>query len=78
VTKLNGEYTYTNKKRFRVEKRLFGPDLVVLQVKVKWRDGDPDCQGMPNYLAGEGWRDATPEDLQWINNQQQADVLAGG
>jgi len=71
VTKLNGEYTYTNKKRYRIEKRLFGPDLVVLQVKVKWKDGDNDFHGMPTYLAGEGWRDALPEDLQWINKNEE-------
>lgn len=36
---------------------------LVLQVEVEWGDGPPDCNGMPEFLRGRGWRDADPADL---------------
>jgi len=60
--------TLTGKTRYRVSdygfltKRLF----VILQVEIIWSDGPTDWHGMPEYLAGKGWRDAKPEDLQYL------------
>lgn len=55
------------KTRYRQQtiKRLFGPDqlVLVLQVYASWPEGDHDMHGMPNRLAGSGWRNATVEDL---------------
>ena len=36
---------------------------VVLQVLDKVGDGPPDSNGMPEWLAGEYWRDARMEDM---------------
>lgn len=56
--------TPTGNIKFRVKSRMFLPDLVILMIEVTWGDGPDDYHGMPIYLAGKGWRDATPEDLQ--------------
>jgi hypothetical protein len=56
-SRLTGEY------RFVVHKQWFGPDIVKLQFEVQWDDGPDDYVGMPTYLAGRRWRDATPDDL---------------
>lgn len=57
---------YTGKTKYRIEKRLFKSDLVVLQVEVSWGNGPEDYDGLPTYLSGRGWRDAIPEDLQYF------------
>lgn len=49
--------------RYRLYKPLFKPPVLILQVKVRWKDGPIDHNGLPSYLAGEGWRDARPEDF---------------
>lgn len=41
----------------------FRTNLLVLQVYTAWDEGPLDYNGMPEYLPGEGWRDAKPEDL---------------
>jgi hypothetical protein len=47
---------------------LFNKKLVlVLQVEVTWDEGPSDSNGMPEYLPGRGWRDATVIDLQRLN-----------
>lgn len=56
----------TGKIRYKVVRRLLSPDLVVLEVEVEWEDGSDDWHGMPEYLAGSGWRKARPEDLQYL------------
>jgi hypothetical protein len=55
----------TGRTRLRVQRLgLFGRRIaLVLQVHVSWKDGPGDSDGMPSYLAGEGWRDAQVEDL---------------
>lgn len=57
--------TLTGKTRLRVQRLgLFGlRSALVLQVHVRWTDGPSDHNGMPSYLAGEGWRDARVEDM---------------
>lgn len=56
----------TGKTRYRILNRFVRNDLVVLQVEESYDDGIDDYNGMPTYLAGKRWRDAKPEDLQWI------------
>lgn len=56
----------TGNVRFRTERRLFKDDVVVLQVEVVYGDGPSDSNGMPEYLAGQGWRDAQVRDLQFV------------
>jgi hypothetical protein len=56
-SKFTGEY------RFVVHKQWFGPDIIKLQLETKWDDGPDDYVGMPTYLSGKGWVDATPNDL---------------
>jgi hypothetical protein len=58
--------TLTGATRYRTERRLFKPDVLVLQVEEHTTDGPPDTNGMPEYLAGTYWRDARPEDLQLV------------
>jgi len=53
----------TGRTRYRTERRWFKPDVLVLQIEVRFEDGPPDHHGMPIYLKGSRWRDATPEDL---------------
>lgn len=57
--------TLTGKTRYRSDCVGFinRKDVLVLQVQTKWSDGPNDHNGMPTYLAGEGWRDAGVEDL---------------
>lgn len=55
--------TPTGRIRYRTERRMFKPDVLVLQVEVEYGDGPSDSNGMPEYLAGKSWRDARPEDL---------------
>jgi len=64
-TYLNNE-RLTGKKRYRVENGWLFKG-VVLQVEVQWDDGPDDWQGMPEYLRGIMWRDARPEDLQYLS-----------
>jgi hypothetical protein len=61
----------TGERRYRIEKRLFRPPVLILQVKVFWQDGPPDHHGMPLYLSGREWRDATVEDLTTIEGDAQ-------
>ena len=37
--------------------------LLVLQIEVTYPDGPGDWHGMPEYLAGTVWRDATISDV---------------
>lgn len=54
----------TGRTQLRVHSPLFGSPKVVLQVEYEWQeDSFGDYNGMPRWLAGSGWRDATPEDL---------------
>ena len=58
----------TGNKRYRIEKRLFGPPLVVLQLEWEvlgrehWSNGGGmvDCKAIPDYTE---WKDARIEDL---------------
>lgn len=56
----------TGQMRYRVQPRWFNDPLVVLQVEVDVDDGPTDSNGMPMWLAGTFWRDAKPEDLQFL------------
>lgn len=58
----------TGKVQYRIEHKWIQPSLVVLQVEEQWDDGVDDHNGMPSYLAGKRWRDAEPEDLQFLSN----------
>jgi hypothetical protein len=53
----------TGNIRYRNQRRLFGSDMLVLQVEIKRDDGPPDYHGMPEYLGDLIWRDAIVEDL---------------
>jgi len=56
------------KTRYRVGKEgLFGKPVLILQVFKSWKDGPCDSNGLPEYLAGSGWRDAQVEDLTELN-----------
>lgn len=57
----------TGNIRYRVTHTLVRPSKVLLQVEIVWDDGPDDWHGMPTYLKGKGWRDAKPEDLQYLN-----------
>ena len=52
----------TGEVRLRLQIRWFRSPLLVVQVHVAYGDGPDDCYGMPQYLAGNGWRDAKVED----------------
>jgi hypothetical protein len=54
------------KYRYRLGKegRLFRTPVLVLQILEQHDDGPSDENGLPQFLAGERWRDATVEDLQ--------------
>lgn len=52
----------TGKTRYRAERR-WRRTLLVLQVEEKHEDGPPDTNGLPEWLAATGWRDARVEDL---------------
>ena len=60
-----GSDTLTGEIRYRTQRvGLFGSrEVLVLQVRVTWPDGPDDWHGMPEYLSGTGWRDATLKDL---------------
>lgn len=52
------------KTRYRVGREgLFGKQVLILQIWVKWKEGPPDSYGGAGYPAGEGWRDATVKDI---------------
>jgi len=52
------------KTRYRVGKEgVFGKPVLILQVFKSYKDGPSDSYGMPEYLAGSGWFDATVEDI---------------
>lgn len=54
----------TGRTQYRVHETFLGKKLIVLQVEYEWaEDSMGDYNGMPRWLAGSGWRDATPEDL---------------
>lgn len=53
----------TGNIRYRNQRRLFGSDMLVLQVEIKRDDGPPGYDDMPEYLGGLIWRDAIVEDL---------------
>lgn len=57
--------TLTKRTRYRtlVTGLLFRKVQLVLQVQEHTTDGPPDFHGLPTYLAGTYWRDATVEDL---------------
>lgn len=56
--------TLTGRTRYRsVKVGLFGPTVLALQVEEHTTDGPPDYHGLPTYLAGTYWRDATVSDL---------------
>lgn len=58
--------TLTGKTRFRTLAVGFltsKTHLLVLQVEENYPDGPDDWRGMPTYLSGTHWRDATTEDL---------------
>lgn len=55
--------TPTGDIRFRTHTPFFGAPVLILQVSVAYGDGPPDAHGLPAYLAGVGWRDATSQDL---------------
>lgn len=54
------------KYRYRLGKEgwLFRTPVLVLQILEQHDDGPSDENGLPHFLAGERWRDATVEDLQ--------------
>lgn len=53
----------TGRCRVRPHKLVFGSQIrLILQVETHWPDGPLDSNGMPEYLAGVGWRDARVED----------------
>lgn len=60
------------KTRYRLGKDgwIFGKPVLILQVLEKYGDGPLDENGLPQFLAGERWRDATVEDLQ-INDRSK-------
>lgn len=41
-------------------------NVLVLQVECTWGDGPSDSNGMPEYLRGRGWRDATVKDFSYV------------
>lgn len=53
----------TGKIRYRTQRKLFGPDLIVLQIEVTFSDGPGDSNGCPEYLGGTIWVDARLEHL---------------
>lgn len=53
----------TGKIRYRTQRRLCGPDLIVLQIEVTFSDGPGDSNGCPEYLGGTTWVDARLEHL---------------
>ena len=53
----------TGRTRYRTQRRWFKPDVLVLQIEVEFGDGPPDHDGLPIYLEGRRWRDATAEDV---------------
>ena len=65
---MNSKYEsrITGQVRFRSLKRLFKPNLVILQVEECHPDGQADWRGMPSSLACTSWRDAEPCDLQYL------------
>ena len=54
------------KYRHRLGKEgwLFRTPVLILQILKQHGDGPLDENGLPQFLAGEHWRDATVEDLQ--------------
>lgn len=59
---LNNEHP-TGNTRHRLDKRLFQPPVLVLQIEVTCGDGPPDSNGLPSWLSATYWRDARVEDL---------------
>lgn len=57
ATKLTGRW------QFRIHTPFIGKDVIVLQVEVECEEGPSDHHGMPRWLAGTFWRDATPADF---------------
>lgn len=45
---------------------LLGHKTVVILVEEEYDDGPDDWRGMPEYLAGKHWREATPKDIQHL------------
>lgn len=56
----------TGETRLRLHKPMFGAPLLVLQIKVVYPDGPDDYHGMPEWLAGEAWRDAKITDMTFL------------
>lgn len=69
----------TGQTRYRTE-RIGGMfdkrEALVLQVHHEWRDGPCDSNGMPAFLAGQGWRDAKTEDLATIEEIERGAALS--
>ena len=57
--KLTGRTRFVAQRIGTIRKR----EVLVFQVEVAWPDGPPDSNGMPQYLRGTGWRDATTADI---------------
>ncbi len=53
----------TGRTKYRLHKPLFGDPLLVLMVEEHRSDGPPTFDGLPEYLEGCVWRDATVGDL---------------
>ena len=68
------------KARCRITKEYwpFGKSVLILQVLEKYGDGPIDTNGLPSYLAGERWRDATVEDLTMLGLFETLPVSKGG
>lgn len=58
----------TGRTRYRQQRRMLGPPLIVLQVEVTFSDGPGDSNGLPEYLGGTTWVDARLEHLSLIPN----------
>lgn len=59
----NVPYRLTGKFRYSTRKRLLRPDRVVVEVEIEWGDGPDDHNGMPTYLEGSAWKEASPADM---------------
>jgi hypothetical protein len=56
-------FRLTGQFRHRLHSSVFGKMMLVLIVEEAYDDGPPDGHGLPEYLSGKRWRDATVEDL---------------
>lgn len=61
--------TPTGNFRFTHHKPGWHAPVLALEVEVTWRQGPPGTFGLPEHLAGKGWRLARVEDLTHPNLQ---------